>query len=52
MVLLSGKGGSGLWGLATCRVGVVVAFQPSLHSNQIMLIHKENDVFSPENLTC
>lgn len=34
----------------TCRVGVVVAFQPGLHSNQIMLINKENDVFSPENL--
>ncbi len=34
----------------TCGVGVVVALQPGLHTNQIMLIHEEDDVFSPVNL--
>lgn len=38
--------------VTTCSVGVVVAFQPSLHSNQVMLINKEDDVFRPENLIC
>lgn len=52
VLLLPGEGVPGLQGWATCGVGVVVAFQPSLHSNQIMLVHEENDVFSPENLTC
>lgn len=36
----------------TCSVGVVVAFQPGLHTNQIMLIYKEDDVFGPVNLIC
>lgn len=35
----------------TCSVGVVVALQPGLHTNQIMLIHKENYVLGPKNLT-
>lgn len=34
----------------TCSVGVVVALQPRLHTNQIMLIHKKYDVLGPVNL--
>lgn len=34
----------------TCSVGVVVPFQPGLHTNQIMFIDKEDDVLGPVNL--
>lgn len=34
----------------TCSVCVMVALQPGLHTNQIMLIHEEYDVLGPENL--
>lgn len=34
----------------TCSVGVVVTLQPGLHTNQIMLIHKKDDVLGPVNL--
>lgn len=34
----------------TCSVGVVVALQPRLHTNQVMFIYKEDDVFGPVNL--
>lgn len=34
----------------TCCVGVVVALQPGLHTDQIMLIDKEDDVLGPVNL--
>lgn len=34
----------------TCGVGVVVALQPCLHTNQIMLVHQEDDVLCPVNL--
>lgn len=34
----------------TCSVGMVVALQPGLHTNQIMLIHQEDDVLGPKNL--
>lgn len=36
----------------TRGVGVVVALQPGLHTNQIMLIHEEDDVLGPVNLIC
>lgn len=52
MVLPLGRGVSGVGGVATCSVGVVVGLQPGLHSNQVVLIYQENDVFSPENLIC
>lgn len=40
-----------MWTLViTCSVGVVVAFQPRLHTNQVMFIYKEDDVFGPVNL--
>lgn len=34
----------------TCSVGVVVALQPGLHTNQIMLIHKEDEILCKVNL--
>ena len=36
--------------MITCSVGVVVALQPGLHTNQIMLIDEKDDVFGPVNL--
>lgn len=36
--------------MITCSIGVMVALQPRLHANQIMLIHQEDDVFGPKNL--
>lgn len=36
--------------MITCSVGVVVAFQPCLHTNKVMFIYKEDDVFGPVNL--
>lgn len=39
-----------LWFILTCSVGVVVTLQPGLHADQIMLIHKKDDVLGPVNL--
>lgn len=36
--------------MITCSVGVVVALQPCLHTNQIMLVHEEYDILGPVNL--
>ena len=38
--------------MITCNVGVVVALQPGLHTNQIVFIHEEDDIFGPKNLIC
>lgn len=37
--------------VVTCSVSVVVTLQPCLHTNQVMLIYKEDDVLGPVNLT-
>lgn len=47
-----GKGREGsAWGQLTCDIDVVVRLQPGLHADKVVLIHQEDDVLGPVDLT-